>query len=335
LRYQGNFAAGKNKVINGDFLINQRAFSSTTTSATYMFDRWSNYLSDGTVTYSSQSFALGTAPVAGYEGTTFLRCVTSGQTATGAAALLFQKIESVRTFANQTVTASFWAKAGTGTPKVALELGQNFGSGGSASVNNYLGQVTLSTSWVRYSATFAIPSIAGKTIGTGDNLGVNFWTSAGSDFNSRTGSLGIQSATIDFWGVQVEAGSVATAFQTATGTIQGELAACQRYYQLVASGDSAALVPGAIYGANNFYGIYFTKVTMRTSPTLSQTTGTNYYNLFAGNATDAFDSIGAITAPTPNQVRFDVSSGIASTNGFGAWIQTNNAAAFVALQAEL
>jgi hypothetical protein len=57
------------------------------------------------------------------------------------------------------------------------------------------------------------------------------WTSAGTDFNSRTGSLGIQSATISLWGVQVEYGSKATPFQTASGgSPQAELAMCQRYY---------------------------------------------------------------------------------------------------------
>ncbi len=56
------------------------------------------------------------------------------------------------------------------------------------------------------------------------------WVSAGTDFNARTGSLGIQTNTFSLWGVQVEAGSVATAFQTATGTLQGELAAASRYY---------------------------------------------------------------------------------------------------------
>jgi hypothetical protein len=35
---------------------------------------------------------------------------------------------------------------------------------------------------------------------------------------------------LDTWGWQLEVGNTATAFQTATGTIQGELAACQRYY---------------------------------------------------------------------------------------------------------
>ena len=33
------FVAGKNKIINGDFSINQRAFSSVTANLTFTFDR--------------------------------------------------------------------------------------------------------------------------------------------------------------------------------------------------------------------------------------------------------------------------------------------------------
>jgi hypothetical protein len=131
------------------------------------------------------------------------------------------------------VTVSFWAKAATGTPKIGIELAQNFGTGGSpsAQVNTLAGTVTISTSWARYTATVALPSLAGKTIGSNQGqVNATFWVSAGTDFNARTGSVGIQSNTFDIWGVQVEAGSIATPFQTATGTIQGELAACERYY---------------------------------------------------------------------------------------------------------
>jgi hypothetical protein len=228
------FVAGKNKIINGDFRVNQRAFSSTTTTGAYTFDRWANNCIDGTVTTSAQTFTLGTAPVAGYEGQNFIRQQTTGQTLATAVGLIYQAIESVRTFANQTVTISFWAKAASGTPKVAVEARQSFGTGGSpsTSVQTLFGQVTLSTSWARYTVSALVPSIAGKTLGTNndDFLQLVLWNSAGSNFNSRTGSLGIQTNTFDFWGVQVEAGSIATPFQTATGTIQGELAACQRYY---------------------------------------------------------------------------------------------------------
>jgi hypothetical protein len=229
-----NFFAGKNKIINGDFFVNQRSFTSVTNATQYGFDRWITTSSDGTVVCSAQTFTPGTAPVAGYEAANFVRIQTSGQTTTGANALLRQFIENVRTLAGQTATISFWAKAGSGTPKVAVEIQQSFGTGGSPSstVSTYIAQVTLSTSWTRYSVTSAIPSISGKTLGTANDssLRLNLFTSAGSDFNARTGSLGIQTATIDFWGVQVEAGSIATPFQTATGTIAGELAACQRYY---------------------------------------------------------------------------------------------------------
>ena len=226
--------AGKNKIINGDFRINQRAFTSTTSSGAYTFDRWITAAVDGTSTFTAQTFTSGAAPVAGYEAQNFINVASTGQTLASAITLLGQRIESVRTFAGQTASVSFWAKATSGTPKVAIELSQNFGSGGSpsAQVNTYAGQVTLSTSWARYSVSVAVPSISGKTLGTAndDQLRLSFWTSAGTDFNSRTGSLGIQTNTISFWGVQMEYGSKATPFQTATGTIQGELAACQRYY---------------------------------------------------------------------------------------------------------
>jgi hypothetical protein len=231
LRWQGDYAAGKNKIINGDFRVNQRSFSSTTTSGTYGFDRFLLIANGGTSTYSAQTFTAGTAPVAGYEGVNFARIESTGQTTSGQFTILGQKIEDVRTFAGQTVTISFWAKAGSGTPSVATTLYQEFGSGGSAGV--YVvpsAKQIISTSWARYSFTVAVPSISGKTIAAGSSLIWYLWTSAGSDFNSFTNSLGLQTATIDIWGLQIEAGSVATAFQTATGTLQGELAACQRYY---------------------------------------------------------------------------------------------------------
>jgi hypothetical protein len=230
----GAFAAGKNKIINGDFGINQRAFTSTTTSSTYGFDRWVNVFSGGTITYSSETFTLGDAPVTGYEGKNFARLGVTGQSASGNFATIRQLIESVRTFAGQTVTVSFWAKAASGTPKVYVSLRQNFGTGGSPSsnVDTNIGAVTLSTSWARYLVTTTLPSISGKTLGTdgNDNLTLFLWGSAGTTFSVPNAAIGIQTNTFDFWGVQVEAGSIATPFQTATGTLQGELAACQRYY---------------------------------------------------------------------------------------------------------
>jgi hypothetical protein len=303
------YAAGKNKLINGDFYINQRGFTSTTTAGTYGFDRWTLAGAiDGTTTMSTQTFIAGTAPVTGYEAVNFLRVQTTGQTLATAASTFSQRIEDVRTVTPSNIwTVSFWAKAASGTPKVAVELAQNFGSGGSSQVNNYLGQVTLSTSWARYSVTITMPSISGKTIGSGSLVNTTFWLSAGSNFDSRTGTLGIQTNTFDFWGVQVEQGSVATAFQTATGTLAGELALAMRYYQ---KSNDLSLAPGDTTAngiRTGFFGAAVAAsralqttlpVRMRTAPTVtyySNTTGSsgNVRNVSTG-ADMAVSSQGAI-----------------------------------------
>ena len=273
------FYAGKNKLINADFRVNQRAFTSVTADGAFGFDRWALGTTFGT-TYSAQTFTPGTAPVAGYEGINFARIATSGQSGTNAISLLFQRMENVQTFAGQTVVTSFWAKANTGTPKVAVELQQNFGSGGSATVNTYAGQVTLSTSWARYSVSIAVPSISGKTVGTSGFLALQLWTSAGTDFNGRTGSIGIQNATIDFWGVQVEAGSTATDFVTASGnSIQGELAMCQRYFaNLVAPTADYGIVISMFQAASSSTakgGIQF-PVPMRVSASITLANANNF-----------------------------------------------------------
>jgi len=264
------YAAGKNKIINGNFAINQRNFTSATINNTYGFDRWVLQSGgDGSVTYTPQTFTAGAAPVAGYEARNYARVVTASQTLSYSYAALVQKIESVRTFAGQTVTLSFWAQSGSGTPKVALAFDQNFGTGGSPSgaVTTTAGTVTLSTSWTRYSVTVAMPSISGKTIGTTTDGSVDVYliTTAGSDYAGIGQGIGLQNATINFWGVQLEAGSTATAFQTATGTIQGELAACSRYYQFAYGGFMGLVTTTAYYGA----GVTFA-VPMRATPTVAR-----------------------------------------------------------------
>jgi hypothetical protein len=227
--------AGKNKIINGDFFINERGFTSNTTTAAYNFDRWLQQNSGGTFTVTPQTFTAGTAPVAGYEGVNFVQGITATQSAAGDYAIITQRIENVRTFAGNTVTISFYAKANTGTPKIGVEVQQNFGSGGSpsATVSTPGSAITLTTSFARYSVTVAVPSLSGKTVGTTANtsyLELNLWTSAGATYATRASSIGIQNFTASIWGVQVEYGSYATPFQTATGTLQGELQLCKRYF---------------------------------------------------------------------------------------------------------
>jgi hypothetical protein len=271
-----NLALSPNFIINGGFDINQRAFTSTTTSSVYGFDRWTTSSSGGTVTYSAQSFTPGTAPASSVEGRNFARLVTAGQSGTGNFAGLSQRIEDVRTLAGQTATVSFWARAASGTPRVGVSFEQVFGTGGSSAVIVQAGQVTLSTSWARYSLTVALPNTSGKTISATDSsLYTWFFTSAGSGLSSYT-NIGIQNTTVDFWGVQVEAGQTATPFRRNANSLQGELAACQRYYQRIfapssASGNNTGLVLGFQQTTAGSRFLYYAPVVMRTAPSVSMT----------------------------------------------------------------
>jgi hypothetical protein len=259
--------AGKNKIINGNFGINQRGFTSTTTSGTYGFDRFVLFASDGTNTYSAQTFTPGAAPVAGYESTNFARLVSTGQTLTTAITALQQAIEDVRTFAGNTVTVSFWAKASTGTPNVVCYFQQQFGSGGSGGVDTGATKQAITTSWARYSFTVAVPSVSGKTIGAGSALTFRLVTSAGTARSAYTDSIGIQSATIDLWGVQVEYGAKMTPFQTASGNSpQAELAMCQRYLPAIAA-SNGEIYTGQAYSTTAALIPVVFPVTARVAPT--------------------------------------------------------------------
>jgi hypothetical protein len=335
------FYAGKNKIINGDFRFNQRNFTSNTTDLSYNFDRWVQQNSGGSFTTTPQTFTLGTAPVTGYEGTNFLQGVVASQSASTDNAIFTQKIESVRTFANQTVTISFWAKAGSGTPKIAVEAQQYFGASGSPSsrVNTYFGQVTLSTSWARYSVTGTVPSISGKTLGTdgSDSLFLNLWVSAGSTWNSRTGSLGLQNSTFQIWGVQAEAGSTATDFQTATGTIQGELAACNRYFWSYTPGDTntQSFVSGLAMSATRAIMPLRFPVIMRIKPSLSYSALSDFRLIYGGYSTSTPTNV-SMNNGSPQAIELDMTISGGMTTGSVAMAGTSgNASAYLWLSAEL
>jgi hypothetical protein len=272
----------RNLLINGDFRINQRGLTSSgITTSTYGFDRWSQSTADGTATYSAQTFSVGNV-ISGQEPTNHARVVTTGQTLSSAVTRLYQPIENVRTCAGQQIVVSFWAKAASGTPKVAIELQQNFGSGGSPSstVSVPFGQATLSTSWQRFTLTGFVPSISGKTIGTNNDHALMFfmYVSAGSNYATPTGSLGIQSNTFDLWGVQLEQNYSSTPFEQRP--IGVELALCQRYYEksyenATAPGTSTftrlVTMPGSAGSATTgeIIGNYYWAAVKRVAPTVA------------------------------------------------------------------
>lgn len=318
--------AGKNKIINGDFSIWQRGTSFTIAANGYTADRFyydlTTAIPSGTI--SRQAFTAGSAPVAGYESSFFLR---TNITANNGCPLFLQsqRIEDVRTFASQTITLSFWAKADAATSFV-INLDQVFGSGGSSTVTTSVGSPSLTASWQRFNYTVSVPSISGKTIGTNNYLNVSF------NFPNTSGTLRV--GTYDIWGVQLEYGSKATPFQTATGTLQGELAACQRYYfrfggdnlyQHFALGMSTSSTAATV---NVQY-----PVPMRIVPTSVdfsnlEITDIIGYNLAASAAT--------ITQGGKGMARLDITNGAGATTYRPAFLRAaNSLSAYLGMSAEL
>jgi hypothetical protein len=275
LRWQGNYSAGKNAIINGDFNVWQRGTSFTPANAAFTADRWSNVFdgSGATRTVSRQTFTAGNT-IPGYEFDYFYRFAQS-VAGTGGTYNLFQnRMEDVRTFAGQTVTISFWGKAAASTNLVKLNFEQEFGTGGSpsAGVSTDLstGTITLTTSWQRFSYTVTVPSISGKTVGTTTPgfLGLRIWCPVNSTF------------TLDFVGFQVELGSTATSFQTASGTIGGELALCQRYFERYSADAAANAAAGFVFGMANgtttWYGQLRPYTTKRVTATITFSGNTDF-----------------------------------------------------------
>jgi hypothetical protein len=332
-----------NAIINGGFEINQRNFTSTTSSGIFTFDRWQTF-TEGlqTSTFSSQVFTPGAAPLAGYEATNYLRIVTADTSGTASQTRIQQRIEDVRTFAGQTVTFSFFARAGSGTPSIAVEALQSFGTGGtpSAVVTGSVATGTvikrqISTLWARYSGVFTIPSIAGKTIGTTTNghLQFNIVVNAGSAVDVRTDSLGLQNNTFDIWGVQLEAGAVATPFRRNAPSIQGELAACQRYYWRAGGDTLFQILSGeTIVEGSTVLAGFINPSTMRITPTAIE-----FSTLMVYDGTSVISATNATLGLSGRyKSRANLTLASSPTANRPWWVMTNNSlAGFIGFSAEL
>jgi hypothetical protein len=317
LRYQENFAAGLNKLINGAMQIDQRNNGATSTaSGVFTVDRFEFNASQATKFTWGQNYG-GVTPPAGFSKYLGFKTTTAVTIGSGDYFFFGQKIEGQNvadlafgTASAKTITLSFYVYSSlTGTFGGAV--------GNSAGTRSYPFSYSISAAdtWERKTIT-----IAGDTSGTWlttNGIGLKLWLGLGvgstfagtagawesADRFSSTGAtsvVGTLNATFYITGAMIQSGSVATAFQTATGTIQGELAACQRYlpsYDNTASSNNGWL-SGYAYGTNTSIFIVPFPVTARVNPTGITVSGT--INAFALNTstgvTPTFDAAGINSA---------------------------------------
>jgi hypothetical protein len=135
--------------------------------------------------------------------------------------------------------------AGTGTDENVL-------SGYTGNTNPANFSPTLTTTWQRFSVSGTFAS--------------NVTEFAPIFYYVPTGTAGANDY-FEVTGVQLELGSVATAFTRTGGSIQGELAACRRYLPAVNLSSGVGVNLGYAYGTNAALFVIPFDVVARTQPT--------------------------------------------------------------------
>ena len=270
LRYQ--VPVNVNPVLNSAFQIAQRGTSVSAPAAnnTYTLDRWlASTGASAAATVSRQT----TSDTTNLPFIQYCARVQRNSGQTGTVIWFLQSMETINSipFAGKTVTVSFYARKGADYSAASSVLNlklvsgtgtdQNLATGYTGSANVIDTNATLTTTWQRFTAT-------GTVGATATELTTQFvFTASGT-----AGSNDYYEVT----GVQVEVGSVATPFKTYAGTIQGELAACQRYYIRTTGNNSSALLGTLGFAKSTSLAVmpFALPVTMRTAVSAIDTGGT-------------------------------------------------------------
>jgi hypothetical protein len=327
LRYQAPVNA--NPVLNSSFQIWQRGTSiSYNNNQLYNADRWLSQL-PGTGTVSRQVTNDTTnLPFIQY-------CArlqrTAGQTATSGH-FLYQNFESINSipYAGKTVTYSFYARKGADYSAASSALVANLYSGTGTDQNvlaSYTGFATVATTTATLTATWQRFTVTGTvaTSATELSLGFSFTpvgTAGAADYFEVTG-------------IQLEVGSVATPFKTYAATIQGELAACQRYYfRIVGTGNYDVFAYGSGWSSTAADMAINLPVAMRTIPASLDYSGLLLQSYGTATVYAITNAFLGLATPTIGNITIGVASG-SSAGSVQRGLLTNSTTAFIGFSAEL
>jgi hypothetical protein len=329
-------SAGKNVVINGGMDIWQRgtSFAASGSGAIYTADRLkftrADYQTGATVSRQTTSDTTNLASIQ------YAARVQRNSGDTGVKGIfVYQPIETVNSipFAGKTVTLSFYARRGANYSSASNALSASLYSGTgvdqdplitySGTAYPIAGTATLTTTWQRFSYTGTVAANA---------------TELGPVFNyTPVGTAGANDY-FEITGVQLELGSTATTFSRAQGTIQGELAACQRYYyrRTTTSQSYGEWSFGMCTSTTVFRGLVKFPTVMRIVPTAVEYSGTI-------RVTDNASYSAAVTAititaaeSTEDNARVNATTGGSLTTNQPAFLGSNNdTAAYLGFSAEL
>jgi hypothetical protein len=355
----------KNRIINGDMEIAQRGTSATISTASavgFGADRFFtdsyNWTAGSNITVSNETTVVPSGYSNSYKWANGATPLTLGA---GGFQSITQKIEGYNIYDLYTgnVTISFWVRASTaGTytlwitnsyvasdiyitkqytissantweqKSITIDLSGGIAAGGTWNKTNGEG---LAVSWMLGANANRTGNTGLNTWVNGPSVGLYQWqTSASVQLSS------IANSTFYLTGVQLEIGTSATPFER---RLYGqELINCQRYYYRFnpTSSSSNTLGSGFVQDSTNAQILHFFPVSMRTSPTALEQSGTagNYAIRSTGGVTtcSAVPAIGDANTNT-SQIQLTVASGL--TGGQAILGRAVNTSAWLAWSAEL
>ena len=332
LRYSPAPAIG-NPILNSAYQVWQRNTSATYTGATNQYtgaDRWSYLGSAGSSATISRQATGDTTNLPNIQYCTrYLRTASNTDTNTLYFAQTFETINTYQ-FVGKTITLSFYARKGANYSAASSYLAANlaYGTGtdqalnGGAAANNIVTQQNVLTStWTRFSVTAAVPTAATQLVAMFTFVPVG--TAGAADYYEITG-------------VQIDQGSVALPFRTYAATLQGELAACQRYcYRRSTTSTGYGMATITANGANDGYARFDLPVRMRTTPTTTLAGSASNYRVY-------ITGLANLTAISLQEANTDfVLLAVSSTGnmggvGFGGWLASDTSSnGFIQVNAEL
>ena len=347
-----------NIAINGAMQIAQRGTSqaSITTAGYYTVDRFYMNINDaGTWTQSQQPLATTHTPfLNGFTMALKLQCTSSATPAANGTCQINYRIEGrdlqhfkTGSASPEKMTVSFWIKA---TKTGTNVIGSYQDEGGKSTGQTYT--INASDTWEYKTITF--PGNTHDAIANDTTRGrqITWYFSAGSNRQSGTlqstwenyavgdeapGQVNHADSTsnsILITGVQIELGENATDFEHRS--FGEELGLCQRYFYQAVNGTAQAFGMGTYYAGHLITMVLDFPVTMRNAPTVTVGTGTNYYVSYTNGQGDSFDTWDNVQRGCPNYIALDVThDGASGTAGDGCALATQNASAFINVDAEI
>jgi hypothetical protein len=324
-----------NPIINGGMDIWQRGTSislSASSGNVYTADRWQTGTGANQACTISRQATGDTTNLPNIQyAQRYQR--NSGQTGTGGLNIT-SSLETTNSipFAGKTVTMSFYARKGANyapsTFNVYLITGtgtdQNRQNGSYTGENSSISSaITLTTTWQRFVVTGTIPTNATE-------MAVSFFF----DFTGTAGAADY----FDITGFQIDLGtytaSTAPAFRRSGGTIQGELAACQRYYWRITGQTSGNyFTAGYANSTVSAIGIVSYPVIMRVAPSATFSAAGDFN--FTWSAGVSTISAAAIDLATTNAIFLRLTTTGLTSNGGGGLSLSAGTTKYLEASAEL